>query len=166
MILLCDQITNHVDGVIGFVYLNLLLRMFNTVLNRQQLTILETVVNVIIPPDVDVGGWEGGVGDYLLHQFEGNLHPLLDMYRLGLTALDAEAQRVTGRSLHELDPQAQAAFVATIERGQVQTPWPIDPAKFFSMLVDHCAEGFYSDPSNHGNRNLAAWKMIGFEVTA
>lgn len=135
-------------------------------LNQQQLTILETLVNVIIPPDVDIGGWEGGVGDYLLHQFEGDLNPLLDTYRLGLMALDAEVQSVTGRHLHELDPQAQAEFVANIEGGQVQTHWPIDPATFFSMLVEHCAEGFYSDPGNHGNRNLAAWKMIGFEVKA
>lgn len=135
-------------------------------LNQQQLTILETVVNVIIPPDVDIGGWEGGVGNYLLHQFEGDLNPLLDTYRLGLMALDAEAQGVSGRHLHELDPQDQAEFVANIERGQVQTDWPIDPANFFSILVEHCAEGFYSDPSNHGNRNFAAWKMIGFEVKA
>lgn len=144
----------------------LITRILNTVFNQQQLTILETVFNVIIPPDIDVGGWEAGVGDYLLHQFEGDLKPLLNTYQLGLVALDAEAQKVTNKHLNELDPQAQEAFMANIERGQVQTNWPIDPVMFFSMLVEHCAEGFYSDPSNHGNRNLAAWKMIGFEVKA
>jgi Gluconate 2-dehydrogenase subunit 3 len=133
-------------------------------LNRQQLTVLETVVNVIIPADADPGGWEGGVGDYLLHQFEGDLKHVLATYQQGLLALDTEAKTVTGKELAELDPQAQEAFMANIERGEVQTLWPVDPAVFFAMLVEHCAEGFYSDPGNHGNRDHTAWKMIGFEV--
>ena len=130
-----------------------------------QLTILETVVNIIIPADDDPGGWEAGVGDYLLHQFEGDLKPMLPTYEQGLLALDAEAEMVTGKQLAALDPQAQEAFMAKIEQGQVQTPWSVDPAAFFAMLVEHCAEGFYSDPGNQGNRDRAAWKMIGFEVT-
>ena len=134
-------------------------------LNKQQLTILETVVNIIIPPDVDVGGWEGGVGDYLLHQFEGDLKSVIATYELGLLALDAEAKAVTSKHLTELDPKAQEKFITNIDQGHVQTLWPVDPAAFFAMLVEHCAEGFYSDPGNHGNRDGANWKMIGFEVT-
>ena len=134
-------------------------------LNQHQLSVLETVVNVIIPPDADPGGWEGGVGDYLLHQFEGDLKPMLTTYEQGLEVLDAEAKTVMGKHLAELDPQAQEAFMTKIEQGQVQTAWQVDPAAFFAMLVEHCAEGFYSDPGNLGNRDRAAWKMIGFEVT-
>ncbi len=134
-------------------------------LDAYQLSVLKTVVNIIIPADTDPSGWEGGVGDYLLHQFEGDLKPVLATYEQGLRSLDVEAKAVTGRPLIELDPQAQEAFLSNIEQGKVQTPWSVDPAAFFSMLVEHCAEGFYSDPGNHGNRNGAAWKMIGFEVT-
>ena len=135
------------------------------VLNPHQLAILETVVNVIIPPDSDPGGWDGGVGDYLLHQFECDLKHVVTTYEQGLLALDAEAKIVTGKYLAELDPQTQEALMTKIEQGQVQTPWPIDPTAFFAMLVEHCAEGFYSDPGNHGNNDSASWKMIGFEVT-
>ena len=134
-------------------------------LDAHQLIVLETAVNIIIPADTDPGGWEGGIGDYLLHQFEGDLKPVIAIYQQGLLALDAEAKAGTGKSLNELDPQAQETFMANIERGQVQTPWSVDPAAFFAMLVNHCAEGFYSDPGNHGNRDGSAWKMIGFEVT-
>jgi hypothetical protein len=134
-------------------------------LTEHQLHILETVVNIIIPPDEDVGGWEGGVGDYLLHQFEGDLQHTLPMYQQGLQALDAEAVNVMAKHLAELDPQTQAAFMTKIEHGEVQTVWSVDPAAFFAMLVEHCAEGFYSDPGNYGNRDSAAWKMVGFEVT-
>ena len=135
-------------------------------LDQQQLITLKTVVNIIIPADEDVGGWEGGVGDYLMHQFEGDLKHVIGVYEQGLLALEAEAKAVTGKSLSELDPQAQENVMANIERGQVQIVWSVDPAMFFAMLVNHCAEGFYSDPGNHGNLNRAAWKMIGFEVTA
>ena len=135
-------------------------------LNQQQLAVLETVVNIIIPADTDPGGWEVGVGDYLLHQFEGDLKSVIVTYQQGLLALDIEAVTVTGKHLAELDRQAQEAVIAKIETGRVQTSWPIDPATFFIMLVEHCMEGFYSDPDNHGNRDRAAWKMIGFEVTA
>lgn len=134
-------------------------------LNPDQLDILQTVVNIIIPADDDPGGWDGGVGDYLLHQFEGDLKHMLATYEQGLMALDAEAKAVTGKGLAEIDPPEQEAFMKTIEQGQVQTTWPVDPAAFFALLVQHCAEGFYSDPSNHGNRDRAAWKMMGFEVT-
>lgn len=134
-------------------------------LNPHQLSVLETVVNVIIPVDADPGGWEGGVGDYLLHQFEGDLKHILNTYEESLLALDAEAKTVTGKHFTELNSKAQEAFMTKIERGQVQTPWQVDPAAFFAMLVEHCAEGFYSDPGNHGNRDRVAWKMIGFEVT-
>ena len=135
-------------------------------LDQGQLITLETVVNIIIPADDHPGGWEGGVGDYLMHQFEGDLKHVVSTYEQGLLALEAEAKARTGKSLSDLDPQAQEAFMANIERGQVQGTWSVDPAAFFAMLVQHCAEGFYSDPTNHGNRNRSAWKMIGFEVTA
>jgi len=134
-------------------------------LNQRMLTILETLVNIIIPADDDPGGWEGGVGDYLLHQFAGDLKHVLPIYEQGLLTLDVEAKTVTGKHLAELDPKAQEALMMKIEQGQVQTVWSVDPVAFFAMLVEHCAEGFYSDPGNYGNRDRAAWKMIGFEVT-
>jgi hypothetical protein len=140
-------------------------RILKIMLTQQQLTILETLVNIIIPADADPGGWDGGVGDYLLHQFERDLKPVLATYQQGLLALDLEAETVTGKHLTKLDLQTQEALMTQIEMGLVQTVWPIDPATFFAMLVEHCAEGFYSDPGNHGNRDRAAWHMIGFEVT-
>ncbi len=130
----------------------------------EQLTTLAAVVNRIIPPDDDPGGWTAGVGDYLRQQLQGDLAPLLAQYQQALTALDAEAQAFIGRSFAAMDAEAQDALLRQIEQGNVQTPWLVDPASFFALLVEHCAEGFYSDPSNGGNRNQVAWQMIGFEV--
>lgn len=134
-------------------------------LTEEQNQILESVVNRIIPPDEDPGGWEGGVGDYLFRQFERDLKPLVDVYRQGLTAVNAEALAAAGKNFIGLTSDEQDALLTKIEQGQVQTDWPVDPATFFALLVEHCAEGFYSDSGNGGNRNGIAWKMIGFEVT-
>jgi hypothetical protein len=133
-------------------------------LDEAQIRTLEAVANRIIPPDDDPGGWQGGVGDYLFRQFERDLKHLIDDYRHGLTDINAESLAVTGKDFADLAPDAQDALLASIERGEVQTPWQVTPILFFALLVDHCAEGFYSDPGNGGNRDKVAWKLIGFEV--
>jgi hypothetical protein len=130
----------------------------------QQLETLRAVVNRIIPPDEYPGGWDAGVGDYLLGQFQRDLKDKVDEYRLGLDALDHEAHMLQGLGFAVLPPALQDALLARVEQGNVQTAWAIDPAAFFAMLVEHAMEGFYSDPGNGGNRDGVSWKMIGFEV--
>jgi len=132
--------------------------------SEEQQGTLQAAVNRIIPPDDWPGGWEAGVGDYLLRQFERDLKDAVDAYRQGLDALDAEAQATHGADFADMDATAQDMLLARVEQGDVQTVWPLDPARFFAMLVEHCAEGFYSDPGNGGNRDEVGWRMIGFEV--
>jgi len=133
-------------------------------LTPKQIQTLRSVIDCVIPPDEFPGGWEAGVGDYLLRQFERDLRPQLEMYRAGLDALDQEAQARTGQPFAELTPEAQTTLLEQIEQGKVITDWPIAPADFFRQLVDHAMEGYYGDPGNGGNRDAIAWKMIGFEV--
>jgi len=130
----------------------------------RQLEILEALVNRIIPADDDPGGWEAGVGDYLLRQFERDLKPQLQMYVLGLDALDSEARAVYTESFDRLPATKQDELLGHIEAGKVTTLWVVDPVVFFRMVVNHCAEGYYSDPGNGGNKDGVSWKMIGFEV--
>lgn len=133
-------------------------------LSAHQMDTLRAAVNRIIPPDDFPAGWEAGVGDYLTRQFEGDLKSLVDTYSAGLDALDAEAQTVMGTHFAQAEAEAQDSLLSQIEQGNVKTTWPIDPAKFFNMMIDHSMEGFYADPGNGGNRDQIAWKMIGFEV--
>jgi hypothetical protein len=133
-------------------------------LTPQQLQTLHSVIDCLIPPDEFPSGWEAGVGDYLLRQFERDLRPQLEMYRTGLDALDQEAQARAGQPFAALPLEAQTALLEQIEQGQVITNWPIAPADFFKQLVDHAMEGYYGDSGNGGNRDAIAWKMIGFEV--
>ena len=134
-------------------------------LSDRQVAILQAAVNRIIPPDQFPGGWEGGVGSYLERQFEGDLRDKVEIYALGLDALDAESHVILGKAFDELDTEAQDRVLIQIEQGIVKTDWPVDAALFFRMMVDHSMEGYYSDPGNGGNHAAASWKMIGFEVT-
>jgi len=135
-------------------------------LTEKHLLILEALVDCIIPPDEYPGGWEAGVGDYLQKQFENDLHDVLLMYQDGLLALDKEAIAVYGKAFVDLTSDEQVQLLTQIEQANVQTKWAIDASEFFKQVVQHCAEGFYSDPGNGGNKNGISWEMIGYEVTA
>ncbi|HVU12254.1 MAG TPA: gluconate 2-dehydrogenase subunit 3 family protein [Phototrophicaceae bacterium] len=133
-------------------------------LTPRQLQLLQTLVNRIIPADDDPGGWEGGVGAYLARQFEGDLKAMLPIYALGLDALDRESHAVYNAPFDRLPTTVQDELLARIEAGKITTAWPIDPVLWFRRVVDHCAEGYYSDPANGGNLDAVSWQMIGFEV--
>jgi hypothetical protein len=133
-------------------------------LTEYQMNTLRAAVNRIIPADDYPAGWEGGVGDYLSRQFTTDLQPLLPTYAAGLDSLDAESQIVYNLSFALLTDADQDALLAKVEVGEVRSVWLVDPIVFFRMLVNHCAEGYYSDPGNGGNGDEIAWKMIGFEV--
>jgi len=129
-----------------------------------QTATLRAAIDRIIPPDDFPGGWEAGVGDYVLRQLQRDLQPLAALYGAGLDSLDGEARAVAGTDFAALGAPAQDALLEAIERGHVTTVWPVDPATFFRYLVEHAMEGFYSDPGNGGNRGAVSWRMIGFEV--
>ena len=133
-------------------------------LTTRQIDVLRALVDRIIPPDQDAGGWEAGVGDYLARQFERDLKRLLPIYALGLDALDAEAQAAYTLSFERLPADVQDDLLRRIEQGIVTTAWAVEPAAWFRMAVEHCMEGYYSDPGNGGNRMATAWHMIGFRV--
>jgi hypothetical protein len=133
-------------------------------LSPRQVQILEALVNRIIPADEYPGGWEAGVGDYLSLQFKRDLKHLVQVYSLGLDGLDGEACAVHNRNFDQLDESLQDDLLTQIEVGRVMTPWVVDPVAFFRMAVEHCAEGYYSDPGNGGNKGSISWDMIGFQV--
>jgi hypothetical protein len=135
------------------------------VFSPRQTELLRTLVNRIIPADQDPSGWDAGVGAYLFRQLDGgNLKPLLPVYQLGLVCLEAEALAAHETSFDRLPDAAQDELLARIAAGRVATPWMVDPAAFFHMAAEHCAEGYYGDPGNGGNTDGTSWKMIGFEV--
>ena len=124
---------------------------------------MRALMNRIIPSDDFPNAWEAGVGNYLARQFERDLQVHLEIYRLGLEALEAEALSVAGKGFGELDASVQDSILSHVESGQVTASWSVDPVKFFRAVTEHVMEGYYSDPGNGGNRDSISWQMIGFE---
>jgi len=132
----------------------------------QQLRCLRALLDAIIPPDDYPGAWDAGVGEYLMRQLRGDLAASLPHYLSFLRGLDAEAQTLYGESFASLDLARRTALLSKIENNELAGFGTIEPAVFFRQIVEHCAEGYYSDPGNGGNRDGAAWQMIGFEARA
>jgi gluconate 2-dehydrogenase gamma chain len=87
-------------------------------------------------------------------------------YRTALAAIDQHTRSQHGpgqsaRSFAELSTQQQEAILGGIEDGSVALAG-IDGKKFFENLVTDAQQGFFADPLYGGNRNMCAWKMIGF----
>ncbi len=134
-------------------------------LSDLQMTCLQALVDTIIPADDFPGGWEAGVGDYLIRQLNSDLASQLTMYRIWLDMLDAEARAKNDKDFADLGLDERTALLESIENGRVKAVRALDPVACFALIVEHCMEGYYSDPGNGGNRGAVSWAMVGFEET-
>lgn len=127
---------------------------------------LRAVVDCLIPPDDFPGAYDAGVCDYLERLLQTDLAPQAEFFRVGIDATDSEARARYNAPFAELTPEQQIATLAAIEAGAVKTSWLIAPSRFFELLVNTTAEGYYSDPQQGGNHGCASWVMTGFEADA
>ena len=83
-------------------------------------------------------------------------------YRAGLKALaDYLKATFSGKSFHELATADQDKVLAGLESGSISLK-DVKSAEFFALLLANTQEGFFADPIYGGNRDMAAWKMIGY----
>jgi len=126
---------------------------------------LRAVVDCLIPPDDFPGAYDAGVCDYIEQLFRTDLADHAEFFCAGIDAIDAEALASYNAPFAVLTPDQQVATLAAIEAGAVKTSWHIAPSRFFEMLVNVTAEGYYSDPQG-GNRDCLSWVMTGFEAAS
>lgn len=126
---------------------------------------LHAMVDVIVPADKWASASDAAVPRYLERQFDSDLASQIGHYRLGLDAVDAEAEAVYGRAFTGLTADQRERLLVAIESGEVCGTWPVDPRAFFALVVGNVMEGFYGDPANGGNRDAVSWRMIGFRVS-
>jgi gluconate 2-dehydrogenase gamma chain len=83
-------------------------------------------------------------------------------YRLGIRAINAYCRaNFSGKSFAELPATQQTHFLKKMEAGAVTDEF--DLKTFFSgFLLTNVMEGYFCDPMYGGNKNMAAWKMIGY----
>jgi gluconate 2-dehydrogenase gamma chain len=106
-----------------------------------------------------VGPWAAGTPE---QGYQGRFTPA-QLYRAAIAAIDAHAaDGASGKSFSQLDAAAQDTMLKALEKGAVALAGGVDGKTFFAMLLQNTREGYFGDPIYGGNRNMAAWKMIGF----
>ena len=124
---------------------------------------LTAVVDCLIPPDDFPGAYDAGVCNYIEQLLHTDLAEHAEFFRAGIDAIDSEALATYTAPFAALTPDQQISILKDIESGAVKTSWPIAPARFFVILLNTTAEGYYSDPEQVGNRGRVSWVMTGFE---
>ncbi len=152
---------------------------------------LEAVVDRLIPPDpATPGGKDAGCAVFIDRQMAGGYGHSEGLYKLGpfqkgseqqgsqsqqdpaqqyrsaLAALDRQAQGVQGASgratsFAGLSPEQQDTLLKGIEDGSIPLEG-LDGQAFFKNLLTDVQQGFFADPIYGGNKDMCAWKMIGF----
>lgn len=100
-------------------------------------------------PGLPTQGWQGAANP-------------AQRYRAALVAMNTHIRRETGgRTFLDLTEAQQTDFLKRMEAGDIAHP-DIDMRQFFNLILGNTIEGYFADPIYGGNRDMAAWRMIGF----
>jgi gluconate 2-dehydrogenase gamma chain len=83
-----------------------------------------------------------------------------EFFRTALRAINRELES-RGTRFGALSADAQDAYLRKLEAGAEDLNG-VPSAIFFEQLLKMTVEGFFSDPVYGGNRDMLAWRMIGF----
>jgi gluconate 2-dehydrogenase gamma chain len=105
------------------------------------------------------GPWPKGTPE---QGYQSRLTPA-QLYRAALAAIDRYAGATfNGAAFSKLPTADQDKVMKALESGEIQLDSGVDSKTFFAMLLQNTKEGYFSDPIYGGNKDMAAWKMIGF----
>jgi gluconate 2-dehydrogenase gamma chain len=158
----------------------------------EELPTIQALADRIIPPDPETpGGKDAGCVVFLDRQLAGaygSAEGLYDRgpfmqgveqqgpqssktpaqtYRAALQALDQYCREgrgsgmPQGKRFAELVAEEQDQVLHGLEGGNVHLSG-VDAKQFFTTLLKDIQDGFFADPIYGGNRDMCAWKMIGF----
>jgi gluconate 2-dehydrogenase gamma chain len=154
-------------------------------LNREEAAFIESAVARLIPTDTQwQGALEAGVPNYIDKQLAGAWGAGERLYRSGPWRPGTPSQ---GYQLPFTPAELFRAALGTINRdlARAGTPFPgmhaerqdaylrgletggtdlggVPSEVFFEHLWQCTVEGFFSDPVYGGNRDMVAWRMVGF----
>jgi gluconate 2-dehydrogenase gamma chain len=104
-----------------------------------------------------LGPWRPGTES---QGYQSRLTPS-QMYRFAIAAIDEHLKTTAGKQFADLSADDQDKFLTELESDHVQLAG-VSGKAFFDQLLQNTIEGFFADPLYGGNRDMAAWKMIGF----
>jgi gluconate 2-dehydrogenase gamma chain len=84
-----------------------------------------------------------------------------EFFRAGVEQANAFTRKTYGKDFDRLSEADREAALKTMEAGKAEFPgFPSNV--FFDALLQISMEGFFADPIYGGNRDKAAWKMVGY----
>jgi gluconate 2-dehydrogenase gamma chain len=148
---------------------------------------VEALADRIIPPDPEtLGGKDSGCAVFIDRQLAGpyghqdglyvkppflkgakNQGPQSEkgpaqQYREGIAALDKSCKaQLGGKAFFELSDADKDRVLFGLEKGEFKLDG-VDGEAFFAQVLRDMQMGFFADPIYGGNRDMVAWKMIGF----
>jgi gluconate 2-dehydrogenase gamma chain len=151
-------------------------------------TFIQAAVDRLIPPSpVGPGGVEANIPFFLDRQLSGPFgrgdHYFLggpwkkgaaeqgyqmrfspaQLYRAAIAAVDGYVgTRFKGLTFAKLADPDKDSVLKGLEAGKIELGGGVDAKPFFAMLLQNTKEGYFSDPIYGGNKDMAAWTMIGF----
>lgn len=154
-------------------------------LNREEAAFIESAVARLIPVDSKwPGALEAGVPNYIDKQLAGAWGTGERLYRSGpwhsgtpsqgyqlpftpaelfrtaLKAINADLSHA-GTPFARMNSEQQDAYLRHLETGGKDLGG-VTSDVFFAHLWQCTLEGFFSDPVYGGNRDMTAWRMVGF----
>jgi gluconate 2-dehydrogenase gamma chain len=84
-----------------------------------------------------------------------------EFFRAGIAAANAWTRKTWGKDFDRLSETDRVAALKAMEENKA----PFDgfsSQAFFNALLQITMEGFFADPIYGGNRDMAAWKMVGY----
>ena len=148
---------------------------------------MEALVDRLIPPDPETpGGKDTGCAVFIDRQLagpygtaaglywsppfmpasplygpQGPLTPA-QLYRRMLAAFEEHVKAAyAGKTFAQIPDSEKDKIITGMENGSLQLQGMV-AKPFFDTLLQDTRQGFFADPVYGGNRDMAAWKMIGF----
>jgi gluconate 2-dehydrogenase gamma chain len=84
-----------------------------------------------------------------------------DLYRAAIVDINGWSQKTHGKDFAALADAEKDKTLSQLQHGEIALP-NVKASEFFIQLLANTKEGYFADPMYGGNRDMAAWKMIGF----
>src|SRR5580704_5255742 len=84
-----------------------------------------------------------------------------EFFRAGIAAANDWTRKTYGKDFDRLAGPEREAALKAMEAGKAEFPG-FTSGMFFDALLQITMEGFFADPIYGGNRDKAAWKMVGY----
>jgi gluconate 2-dehydrogenase gamma chain len=105
------------------------------------------------------GPWPKGVPE---QGYQSRFNPA-QLYRAAIPAIETYVGKTfNGVTFAKLAAADQDTVLKGLEAGTIALDGGVDAKTFFAMLLQNTKEGYFSDPIYGGNKDMGAWKMIGF----